>query len=78
MSAKEVFAKEQELEHQKLLSETLKHFGFAIGGLGISTMYLILSSVYHFFKAGFGFSIFGVISSSLYCFFTYRSLKFQK
>jgi hypothetical protein len=68
----------KEVERQKLLDTTTKHVGFAIGGLGISVMYLVLCSVYHFFKPGFGFSIFGLISSVIYYFFSWRSLKFQR
>jgi membrane associated rhomboid family serine protease len=52
--------------------------GFAIAGLGISLAYLIMSSIYHFFKAGFGMSIFGLITSSIYCYFYSQTLKRQR
>lgn len=49
-----------------------------IAGVGISIAYIILSSIEHFYKAGFGLAVFGLIASSLYCFFSYRVLKLHQ
>lgn len=44
-------------------------------GTSVSSVYMILASVYHFFMPGFGFALFGLITSVLYLGFTCRDIK---
>ena len=47
-------------------------------GTSVSSVYMILASVYHFFMPGFGFALFGLITSVLYLGFTCRDIKKYK
>jgi hypothetical protein len=47
-------------------------------GCSVSSVYMILASVYHFFMPGFGIALFGLITSFLYLGFTCRDIKKYK
>lgn len=62
-------------EREKQLSVATRHTCVAIMGIGFSLQYMILSSVYHFFKPGFAVSIFGLLASSIYYYVSHKTLK---